>query len=165
MPSVTSRRFLGQVVRLVGRPWNDVTRELQEFLQKLVDSTTNGIPGGFQANTPPTVLCDGDADPGTENAAWMASNAQLVVGSEVPLGLANAAVQGTSTKVANAGHQHKRDVRVALNGSDVGTRNRLNIVDSASVSALVVDDAGNDEIDITLESPAAEDAEYLAWVL
>ncbi len=65
----------------------------------------------------------------------------------IPSGLGNANSAGTSNAIPRLDHIHKRDVRVALDGTDVGTRNRLNFS-----GLTVADDAVNDEIDIVHDS-------------
>lgn len=160
------RRFIDNVPNLL-RPWNDVRRELLEFLRKLRDSSNDGIPPGYSGTTPTTVVIGGTANPGTENAGWMAADAALVMGDPAPpFGLANAASEGTGSAPAREDHQHKRDVRVAKAGSDVGTRNRLNFIDGSGINVTVADDAGNDEVDVTiaLSGSGAEEAELLAWL-
>lgn len=67
-------------------------------------------------------------------------------------GLANANSNGISNQVARADHQHKRDVRVAMNGTDVGIRNRLNFISGTNITLNITDDAANDEIDIIINS-------------
>lgn len=42
------------------------------------------------------------------------------------------------------------DVTVAKNGSEVGTRGRINFIEGASIALTVSDDAGNDEVDVTV---------------
>jgi acetylornithine deacetylase/succinyl-diaminopimelate desuccinylase-like protein len=64
------------------------------------------------------------------------------------VGLANANAEGTANSFSRSDHLHKRDVRVAAAGVDVGTRNRLNFIAGTNTSIVVADDAGNDEIDV-----------------
>ncbi|MCX7862111.1 MAG: hypothetical protein N2449_03890, partial [Bacteroidales bacterium] len=70
-------------------------------------------------------------------------------------GLANANNNGTANTAARADHQHKRDIRVANSGTDVGTRNRLNLIQGANVTLTVADDAANDEIDVTIAATSS----------
>lgn len=78
-------------------------------------------------------------------------------------GLANSNVEGSSTQAARADHQHKRDVRVAKAGTDVGTRNRLNFIEGAGVTLTIADDSGDDEVDITIAS-AATTGKHSIWI-
>ena len=79
-----------------------------------------------------------------------ASGGAATISYSAALGLANSNVNGSQTDVSRADHQHKRDVRVAKAGTDVGTRNRLNLIEGTGVTLTVSDDAGNDEVDITI---------------
>jgi len=156
------RRFVDNVPNLI-RPWNDSRRELMEYLRKQRDSTNNSIPSGFLGNTPVTVLVGGTADPGNQSSGWMAADAQLVIDSDTPLGLANANTEGTDSGAARADHQHKRDVRIAFDGADIGTRNRINFT---STGVTVTDDAGNDEVDVPIATPGiVQDSSTLAYYL
>ena len=78
MTLVQGRRFLGQYIRLVGRPWNDVTRELQDFLMKLLQNAVDGIPGGFLGTVPQATGATGDS--GSQGAGWMAADAVIPQG-------------------------------------------------------------------------------------
>jgi len=66
------------------------------------------------------------------------------------VGLGNANEEGDDRSLARSDHVHKRDVRVAYNGTDVGTRNRLNFISTGGAWAAPTDDPGSDEIDIPL---------------
>jgi hypothetical protein len=63
--------------------------------------------------------------------------------------------EGAATSFARSDHAHgsiKRDIRVAKAGTDIGTRNRLNLIQGANIVLTVTDDAGNDEVDVTIEA-------------
>jgi hypothetical protein len=155
------RRFsLMDVPSMARRPWEDVGPELERFLRKLYDSETNGIPAGFNVVVPTAITPGVDGDPGTERSGWAAADHEHPVTTAPATDLANANAEGTASALARSDHKHKRDVRVKLNGADVGTRNALNFVGSWGI----VDDGGNDEIDITSEG-VAEDALLLALAL
>lgn len=132
---------------------------LVEFL-RWASAFAFSIPGGFKSTAPNTVLVGGTPDPGTEDASWMAANAQLAAETGQPAGLANANVEGTSTKAPRLDHQHKRDVRVEAGGSDVGTRNALNF----SADFTVADNPGGDRVDVALNpaGPAMVFSMFLA---
>ncbi len=73
-------------------------------------------------------------------------------GTAVDLGNANA--EGTSSAVARADHVHKRDVRVAKDGIDIGTRNKLNFT---GANVTVTDDGVNDKVDVNIAGGAGSD--------
>jgi hypothetical protein len=80
---------------------------------------------------------------------------EIAGASQVPVAAAasdldNSSSAGTSSELARGDHTHKRDVRVAKAGTDVGTRNRLNFIQGTGIVLTVTDDSGNDEIDITI---------------
>ncbi len=64
--------------------------------------------------------------------------------------LANANAEGSATSLARSDHAHKRTIRVAKAGVDVGTRNRLNLIEGTNVTITVADDGANDEVDVTI---------------
>jgi hypothetical protein len=88
--------------------------------------------GGPPAPHAPTHLPNTGTDPLTTASA---------------VGLANANGIGVADSFARSDHLHKRDVRVAANGLDVGTRNRLNFV-TGDVTIVLTDDVPGDEIDL-----------------
>lgn len=64
-------------------------------------------------------------------------------------------VAGLSGELADA-----QPVTVRKNtGADVGTRSRLNFIEGSNITLTVADDAGSDEVDITVESTAAGGAD------
>jgi len=147
--SGSSRRILPRKPRLVGRPWNDVARELQEVTDILLDATDNGIPPGF-TNTAPTQIMPGDvANAGTQDLGWSAADHRHRIDTGSPAGLGNVTAQGTSTAFPRLDHIHKRDVRVKQAGADVGTRNGLNVV---GPGLTVTDNPGADTVDIGLST-------------
>lgn len=120
---------------------------LLKFL-KWCSNFYSSIPGGFKGTTPNTVIVgtSSQAGPGTEDASWMAANAQLVALTGQPSGLANANTEGTSSKAPRLDHGHKRDVRVKQSGADVGTRNAIDF----STDFTLTDDAGGDRVQVAL---------------
>jgi hypothetical protein len=52
--------------------------------------------------------------------------------------------------VPRSDHVHKRTIRVAKAGSDVGTRNRINLIEGSNVTLTVADDSGGDGVDVTI---------------
>ena len=144
-----SRRVAPEDIRLVGRPWNDVTRELQDLLSVLLAASDNGLPPGAGDTDPTTIEPDDTADPGDQTSGWAPIDHVHAIATAAASGLANANAEGTSTSFSRADHTHKRDVRVKLEGSDIGTRNCLNFLDSSTVNITATDDSGNDEVEIT----------------
>lgn len=151
-----SRRWLGPIPRLTRRAWEDVAKELEQFLRKQFQAWSDGIPPGASTQLPTTIEGGDTGDIGTELAGWARADHEHPVIVEPPAGLANVAVEGTSTTLVRADHQHKRDVRVKEAGGDVGTRNALNFVDG-DIEWTITDDSGDDEVDIegTLGGDAA----------
>lgn len=123
--------------------------DLYNFLLDILHSESDGVPGGVTTTTPSTINAGDTGDIGTESLGWSPGDHEHAVATESATGLANANAEGSSTSLARADHAHKRDVRVAKAGSDVGTRNRLNFADSSQITITVSDDSGNDEIDIS----------------
>jgi hypothetical protein len=74
----------------------------------------------------------------------------ITVSTASAVGLANANAEGAADTLARSNHTHKRDVRIAKAGVDVGTRNRINYLDGSNITISPVDDAGSDEIDTTI---------------
>jgi hypothetical protein len=139
------RRFLPPAPRLTRRAWEDVAPELEHFLRALWGGDL-GIPGGF-AGTTPGVVEVGGADAGTLAAGWAAADHDHDVTVDIVGGLGDVNSEGTSVALARADHVHKRSTRVAYNGVDVGTRNRVNFTLGGGVPT---DDPGNDEVDVPI---------------
>lgn len=123
--------------------------DLYNFLLDVQHSAADGVPGGVTTTTPSTVQAGDTGDIGTEALGWTPGDHEHAVetGAAVDLGEANA--EGSGTALARAAHVHKLAVRVALGGSTVGTRRRLNFADSSQIDFQITDDSGSDEIDIT----------------
>lgn len=69
-----TRRFVGDIPRIIGRSWEDVTIQVQEFFDKLAFNVTGAIPGGFNDVDPETLDPNESATPGTEAAGWAAAD-------------------------------------------------------------------------------------------
>lgn len=106
-----------------------------------------------------------------ERMAAGADNAFLVYDSTTATGFktinygaiggnGNANANGVANTPARSDHAHKRDVRVAKAGVDVGTRNRINLVVDPGIDWTITDDAGNDEIDIVASLRSREFVGY-----
>ena len=108
-----SRRLRDFGLELVGRHFIDYAYELQEALRDLWSQATFGIPGGFKDTTPPTVKIGGTPSAGTEDAGWMAANAQLVATRGTPVAIAFTNSTGVSEEAAAADHVHDGTAIVA----------------------------------------------------
>jgi hypothetical protein len=78
----------------------------------------------------------------------------------MPGELADETEMGDGPGPTLAGHTHKRQIEVEENGTPVGIRRKLNFI-----GAVVTDDPGGDEVDVTIDDSEAAAARYLAWVL
>lgn len=112
----TTRRFIGDVVRLVGRTAADYDQELQEWIEKITRQVEGGIPGGFN-EVDPTVV-DGTAvgSPGTEATGWAAADHQHALDASGTPGIAGAATsaQGAGPGVSLSGHTHALELTDAV---------------------------------------------------
>jgi hypothetical protein len=87
----------------------------------------------------------------------------VTTGSAVSLGEANA--EGSGVALARASHVHRLDTRVAKNGTTIGTRKRINLIEGAGATITVSDDSAADEVDITISAaPSAGPISTLASV-
>lgn len=145
MSQAAGRRFLGNSIRLARRSWEDVAPELEFLLDRIWKSEAGGLPAGFNHVTPEAVEAGDAGSPGNETSGWAAADHTHAVTTGEPVGLANTNVEGSSGAVPRLDHQHKRDVRVKLNGVDLATRNAINFIDSLHLSWFGADDAGADE--------------------
>lgn len=139
----TSRRWLGPIPKLTRRAWEDVARELEEFLRKQFDSWADGIPPGVGGVVPEPIEADDAGNQGNELSGWATADHEHPVPVDIPSGLANTNVEGTSTALVRLDHQHKRDVRVQKDGGDVSTRNALDFIDG-DLEWTITDDAPGD---------------------
>jgi len=106
------RRFLGTVPKLTRRPWEDIGQQLEDFLRKLWDAQSDGIPSGFNEVLPTDVVAPtgtGLGDPGTENQGWAAADHQHVAptGMPIPVGVGLAEQEGTEPSLARSDHRHE----------------------------------------------------------
>ncbi len=152
--STKSRRFLSFVPRLVGRVWNDITPSLQDYLERLRDAVTNGIPGGVTDTTPSQIAPDNTADLGTENAGWSPGDHTHDVAVDAPVALGAALAEGTANSLSRSDHVHPRAIEALENGAGGGIRRRLNFIDTASIVWTLTEDIGGDEIEV--EADAAD---------
>jgi hypothetical protein len=85
-----------------------------------------------------------------------------------PADLGNAAATGSAAFAARRDHVHRSyAVRKNSTGSDF-VRKRLNLIEGTNVTLTVADDAGSDEVDVTIDATGAggapTDAEYVVAV-
>lgn len=146
----SGRRFLTKEIQLTRRAWEDVAPELEAWLKRLWDSESNGIPAGFNNIFPTQVTPGSTGHPGNETQGWAAADHDHSVITGPPAGLDNSNVEGSSSGIPRLDHQHRRDLRVKLEGADIATRNALNFEDSPSIDVQISDDPGNDDVVVRL---------------
>lgn len=158
-----ARHLPGDVPRAVLSKYGEVGRKLIE-LWEFVRSSATGDPaphhlthmvgGSDQFPKPPAPIpvIAGVATSASVGAGpgFMRDDAGLVVLTGVPSGLANAAAQGSSTAVPRLDHQHKRDVRVKVDGQDVATRNAIDFQSTAGFRMEGTDDSLGDVVGVSL---------------
>lgn len=150
------RRIVRQKLQLVGRDPNDYALELQQAINDLIVASDEGQPPGWGDVTPETVIPDSTGDSGDPTTGWAAADHDHPIATDTTSALGSAASEGTSDSFSRADHVHKRAVETT-NGGYV--RRRINF----GSGFLVADDAGNDEIDVSV-SPSVSDALLLGWV-
>lgn len=73
-------------------------------------------------------------------------------------GSANTCLRSTGTDVAFSSGVLDNNAKVAVNknsGATVGTRRRINFIEGTNVTLTIADDAGNEEVDVTIASTAS----------
>jgi hypothetical protein len=98
---------------------------------------------------PRPIQIGGSSSIGT-GPSYMRENAQLIISAGVPVDLGAANAEGAATTVARSNHVHKRSVEVRVNSALVGVRRMVNLIAGAGITLGGVDDAGGDEIDVTI---------------
>lgn len=115
----TGKRYLDPVPILVDREWRDVSRDLQQMLEKLSACISN-TSFAFFSNTSPEIIEAGvDASPGTETFGVAAADHihDVLTDTPVAVGISNA--EGTSNALARADHIHSS----SFGGTTVETMN------------------------------------------
>lgn len=143
----TSRRVMANVPRLTRRPWEDVARDLEEYLKKIREAWGEGIPPGFLGTLPEDIEAGSLGEAGGALEGWSSAGHEHPVVTGEPSALSNVVGEGTSGAIPRLDHLHKRDVRVKEDGVDAGTRNALDFR-NADMEWEITDDSGNDEMDI-----------------
>lgn len=157
------RRLPSETPVLVGKTLQQTQEEVQRFLDELLslglgDPPAHGerhdigaedpLSGG---STPLTVQVGGTAGVGV-GPGFMREDAQLVVGAGTPVGLGSANAAGAASTASRSDHVHKRDVEVRVNSVLVAVRRMLNLIQGTAITIAGVDDAGGDEVDVTISA-------------
>ncbi len=152
------RRITLSRIRLVGRPWNAVSRELQEWLERIGASNDDGLPPGDTEETPSDILVGGTAATGTASTGWSPGDHEHGLATGTPAALGESEAEGTSESAPRLDHVHGRKVGVQEAGVLKGVRKDINFASGATVT----DNPGAGSVDVVIAS--GEDAEFLAWV-
>jgi hypothetical protein len=97
------RRIVQNDLRLVGRSWNDVARELQDLLKTLIDSSDNGQPPGAGTQTPETITPDSSGDAGDPGTGWSPADHDHPIATAAPSNpTGTAASEGTGNSFMRA---------------------------------------------------------------
>lgn len=152
------RRITLARLRLAGRPWNMVARELQEWLERLSASNDDGLPPGDTEETPTTIEVGGTADTGTATTGWSPGDHAHALDTGIPAALGDTEAEGSSGSAPRLDHVHGRKVGVQEAGVLKGVRKDINFASGATVT----DNPGAGSVDVVIAS--GEDAEFLAWV-
>jgi hypothetical protein len=105
------RRVNSVIPRVVGRPFNDVSEELQTWIGEISDGQDNGLPPGFSDTNPTDVSGDSASSPGTEGSGWAAADHEHDLDTTGTPGNVTAAAsfQGAGPGVSLSGHTHSID--------------------------------------------------------
>jgi len=102
----SGKRFLDPVPILVDREWRDVSRDLQQMLEKLSACIAN-TSFAFFSNTPPEQIQAGvDASPGTETFGVAPTDHTHDVLTGVPVDIGTENEEGTSNALSRSDHVH-----------------------------------------------------------
>lgn len=74
MTAASTRRFVGNVVKLIGRSWEDVSQELEEFLEKVLNQQVGGLPAGFNDLEPSVIGPNTPGSNGLETDGWASAS-------------------------------------------------------------------------------------------
>ena len=105
---VPKRRFVGSVPGLIGKPWNEVSKPLYEFLRKLWGSEAGGIPPGATEDTPTDIEAGDTGDVGDPESGWAAGDHTHGVSTSTASALEpdSTSTEGSGTALARADHTH-----------------------------------------------------------
>lgn len=121
----------------------------------------------LQAPSTPTTVDAGSATSAGDGPAYAYDDHEHGVTTGTPVALGESLAEGSGAALARASHVHALAVRVAKEGSTVGTRKRINFIEGAGASLTVTDDAGGDEVDVTFTviGGSVEDAMLFALLV
>lgn len=157
----SGRRWLGILPKLTRRSWEDVSRELEEYLRRLWASEADGIPPGFKDVLPESVSAGTAGTAGDETQGWAAATHQHVAttAAPVPVGLLLPDAAGSSGALARSDHRHEvqlwRTVGVTVEGGPTvtaGPRGFVGVPFSGTITGweLLGDQVGDCVIDVWL---------------
>jgi len=140
-----------EAMRRLVSEYDTAMAELQNFLKYLQSTSDEVVAAGGYYAFDPSMVDSGPAFVGTPGVGYALGDHEHQADVGPATGLGNANAIGAGPKLAHNDHVHKRDVRVARAGVDIGTRNRINL----STDFTVTDDPGNDEVDIAIGAAAS----------
>lgn len=150
------RRLTLANVQLTGRTWEEVSPELQRFLEALNDTQDEGvIPAGNYVGIPATLDVGSVGLQGDPLDGWSSGLHEHPIPTGVPAPLGVAEAEGTGNEFARLGHVHARAILGRLNDADVGVEGAFNLIDTATINWGLTDDAGNGELEITADVDAS----------
>jgi len=100
------RRFLEHIPNLARRTWEDVAPELEDFLKRMWEDSSAGIPSGYSTAIPQLIEAGASGDAGEENTGWSAGDHIHPVGSGIPVGLGYTAEEGIAESLSRSDHIH-----------------------------------------------------------
>ena len=136
--------------------------KLERFLLRAGQDAYSGLPvpheethlvGGADAlDTPatPTTVDAGSIGDIGDGPSFAREDHEHGVTTGTAVALGEAEAEGSGVALARAAHVHKLSIRVAKDGTIIGTRKRLNFSTTTAVSLSISDDSTNDEIDIVI---------------
>lgn len=102
-----TRRVSLRVPKLQGRSWEDVSRELQDFLSSLQDSNDEGLPAGVTTSTPEEIAHNSTASLGTDSEGWIpADHVHAVSTSGTAQAIGISSSKGSANGIAAVDHTH-----------------------------------------------------------
>lgn len=160
-----TRRLPGDPPVLVGKTLQQTQEEQQRFNEEVLQLGLGSPPDHADTHdvesfdplsgggTPITVLVGESASAGS-GPGYMREDAQLVVAAGSPAALGAAAADGSATSAARSDHVHKRAVEIRVDSVSIATRRMLNLIAGAGIILGGVDDAGGDEVEVTITATA-----------
>ncbi|HUW55536.1 MAG TPA: hypothetical protein VMZ92_02800 [Planctomycetota bacterium] len=134
----------------LNQSFNSIMSELHRYLRYLQDADDAGLPAGAFTGTPTDLVVGALAILGDPELGWIGGGHTHGVPSGSPALLGAILADGVGLAFSRNDHVHKRDLLFRLNDSDVAVRGASNFLDSVGVTFSVVDDPGNDEVEISV---------------